>query len=330
MGHGNTADGIDTGRGRRRGRTLRVGSPRHQTGVAVQVRSRGGNGAPAFESGTVVEHGEAFGVAGAPSCDRRIGGYISRRADQIAGQVGFARGGVRRHLPVGCTGFARSIRTTIDDAKPGVTAAADDQGDCERDREKRWMHATCDKQARDHLRGSRKCRESRTSEGRHHRFPRKQAPEGRPRPTRPRDGGAIAVAGAHRTRDWSVLAFRAMSTRQSTIDFLLDQLADLAGVHARKMFGEYALYCGDKVVALVCDNQLFVKITPPGKTLVGAGYREGEAYPGAKPSILVGADLIENSERLCELVRVTAGALPPPKPRKPGKRRRCDRLRRVV
>jgi len=26
------------------------------------------------------------------------------------------------------------------------------------------------------------------------------------------------------------------------------------------MFGEYALYCGDKVVALVCDDQLFVKI----------------------------------------------------------------------
>jgi DNA transformation protein len=115
---------------------------------------------------------------------------------------------------------------------------------------------------------------------------------------------------------------RPMSTSQSTIDFLLDQLADLSGVHARKMFGEYALYCGDKVVALVCNNQLFVKITPPGKTLVGAGYREGEAYPGAKPSILVGADLIENSERLCELMRVTAGALPPPKPRKPGKRRR--------
>jgi DNA transformation protein len=113
-----------------------------------------------------------------------------------------------------------------------------------------------------------------------------------------------------------------MSTSQSTIDFLLDQLTDLADVHARKMFGEYALYCGDKVVALVCDNQLFVKITPLGKALVGAGYQEGEAYPGAKPSLLIGADLIEDGERLCELIRVTAGALPPPKPKKPRKRKR--------
>jgi DNA transformation protein len=123
-------------------------------------------------------------------------------------------------------------------------------------------------------------------------------------------------------RRLGVLASRPMSTSQSTIDFLLDQLTGLADVQARKMFGEYALYCGDKVVALVCDNQLFVKITPPGKALVGAGYQEGEAYPGAKPSLLIGADLIEDSERLCELMRATASALPPPKPKKAGKRGR--------
>ncbi len=70
-----------------------------------------------------------------------------------------------------------------------------------------------------------------------------------------------------------------MSTSQSTIDFLLDQLAGLANVHARKMFGEYALYCGEKVVALVCDNQLFVKITPPGKALVGPDTRRARPIP---------------------------------------------------
>jgi len=112
-----------------------------------------------------------------------------------------------------------------------------------------------------------------------------------------------------------------MSTSQSTIDFLLDQLSGLANVHSRKMFGEYALYCGDKVVALVCENQLFVKITPPGKALVGPGYQEGEAYPGAKPSMMIGADFIEDGERLSELIRATAAALPPPKPRKPRKRK---------
>jgi TfoX/Sxy family transcriptional regulator of competence genes len=104
-----------------------------------------------------------------------------------------------------------------------------------------------------------------------------------------------------------------MATSETTIRFLLDQLRDLPDVHARKMFGEYALYCGEKVVALVCDDQLFVKITAPGKALVGERYREGFAYPGAKASLLVGADELDDHERLAALIRITAAALPSPK-----------------
>ena len=43
------------------------------------------------------------------------------------------------------------------------------------------------------------------------------------------------------------------------------------------MFGEYAIYCDEQVVALVCDNQLFVEITPPGRASVGQRYVEGAA-----------------------------------------------------
>ena len=108
-----------------------------------------------------------------------------------------------------------------------------------------------------------------------------------------------------------------MATSETTIRFLLDQLRNIPDVRTRKMFGEYALYVGEKVVALVCDDQLFVKITAPGKALVGKRYAEGCAYPGAKPSILVGADELDDHERLAALIRATAAALPSPKPKKP-------------
>ena len=107
-----------------------------------------------------------------------------------------------------------------------------------------------------------------------------------------------------------------MATSETTVRFLLDQLSNLPGVRARKMFGEYALYCREKVVALVCDDQLFVKMTAPGKALVGERYAEGFAYQGAKASILVGADELDDHERLTALLRVTAAALPSPKPKK--------------
>ncbi len=112
-----------------------------------------------------------------------------------------------------------------------------------------------------------------------------------------------------------------MATKQSTIDYILDQLAGTGDVRARKMFGEYALYLDDKVVALVCDDQLFVKITVEGREYSGEHYREGHAYPGAKASLLIDGELIEDREWLQGLVRLTADALPRPKPKKPSKRK---------
>lgn len=104
-----------------------------------------------------------------------------------------------------------------------------------------------------------------------------------------------------------------MATKSSTIEFILDQLASLPDVTARKMFGEYALYCEGKVVALVCDDRLYVKITEAGKALLGPDYAEGYAYRGAKASMLIDEDLIEDRERLSALLCLTAQSLPPKK-----------------
>jgi DNA transformation protein and related proteins len=104
-----------------------------------------------------------------------------------------------------------------------------------------------------------------------------------------------------------------MATKQSTIDYLQDQLATVPGVSARKMFGEYALYCQGRVVALVCDDELFVKITDPGQAFVGQYYQEGRAYPGAKPSMHISGDRIEDREWLGKLIQITADNVPLPK-----------------
>ncbi len=111
-----------------------------------------------------------------------------------------------------------------------------------------------------------------------------------------------------------------MATKQSTIDYILDQLASLDDMAARKMFGEYALYCRGKVVALVCDDTLFMKITAPGKAFVGSDYHEGYAYPGAKVSMRIDEERMDDRIWLSELVRLTADNLPMPKAKKKGRR----------
>lgn len=114
-----------------------------------------------------------------------------------------------------------------------------------------------------------------------------------------------------------------MASDQSFVDYVCDQVRAAGEVSFRKMFGEYALYCDGKVVALICDNQLFVKPTMIGREKIGELGRvvEAEPYPGAKPYFLIDT-LLDNQQWMAGLIRSTAAALPLPKPRKPAKRSR--------
>ena len=105
-----------------------------------------------------------------------------------------------------------------------------------------------------------------------------------------------------------------MATDLEFMEFLADQMAGAGEISYRKMFGEYAVYCGGKVVALVCDNQLFVKPTAGGRAFIGAPV-EAPAYSGAKNSFLI-EDAFEDREWISELIRITARELPAPKPKK--------------
>lgn len=100
-----------------------------------------------------------------------------------------------------------------------------------------------------------------------------------------------------------------MASRQSTVDLILEQIAGAGVVSAKKMFGEYGIYCNDRMVALVCDDQLFVKPTTAGRAFAGA-VPEGSPYPGAKPCLLITGDRWEDRDWMTELIRVSAAEMP--------------------
>ena len=105
-----------------------------------------------------------------------------------------------------------------------------------------------------------------------------------------------------------------MSSSPEFVAFIAEQIDDSCDITYRKMFGEYALYSKGKVVALICDEQLFVKPTDAGRSYIG-DVVEAPPYPGAKNSFLIG-DKIDDPDWLTELIRTTEAALPPPKPKK--------------
>jgi TfoX/Sxy family transcriptional regulator of competence genes len=106
----------------------------------------------------------------------------------------------------------------------------------------------------------------------------------------------------------------AMATSDSTMKYLLDQLRTVPSVQAKKMFGEYCLYVDSKPVALVCNDTLYLK---PSTALLSlsADCAISAPYSGAKPHLVLGADVLENHVLLAQLLVHTAAALPVPKPK---------------
>ena len=110
-----------------------------------------------------------------------------------------------------------------------------------------------------------------------------------------------------------------MASEENFVKFVVDQIENAGVITYKKMFGEYAIYSNGKLVALVCDNKLFVKQTAGGRSFIDE-IVEAPPYPGAKLSFLI-EEKIEDREWLSDLIRITAKELPAPKPKKKKVRR---------
>jgi len=102
-----------------------------------------------------------------------------------------------------------------------------------------------------------------------------------------------------------------MASDKSFIEFIVDQMGNAGPISYRKMFGEYAIYCGKKVVALVCGNQLFVRPTAGGKAYIG-NVVEVAPYPGTKLHFLIDGSF-KDREWITGLIKITEQELPIPK-----------------
>lgn len=104
-----------------------------------------------------------------------------------------------------------------------------------------------------------------------------------------------------------------MASSKEFVEYVMDQLQGAGNVSYRKMFGEYGWYCNGKFLGVVCDDQLFVKITPETEKAF-ASIPKAPPYEGAKGYFLI--EDIDNRRLLMELARATWEALPEPKPKK--------------
>lgn len=100
-----------------------------------------------------------------------------------------------------------------------------------------------------------------------------------------------------------------MSTQKETVEFILEKLGYLERFAVRRMFGEYALYADTKVVGLVCDDQLYVKILPESSELEEVCAKDAP-YPGARDYYLVEEVQLSQIENLPEILFDIVKSLP--------------------
>lgn len=103
------------------------------------------------------------------------------------------------------------------------------------------------------------------------------------------------------------------------VERIVGLLTEVGDISARKMFGEYGIYCSKKMIAMICDDRLFVKRTEEGYLFWGE-HEEASPYPGAKPCMVLGERDFRDRWKLAELMRITYAHLPEPAAKKKAKK----------
>jgi len=104
-----------------------------------------------------------------------------------------------------------------------------------------------------------------------------------------------------------------VTTTRDFLDKVLERMGPL-DVSARAMFGEYGLYFEGRFFGVVCDNTVFIKVTPRGANVAGR-IAKGQPFPGAKPWFKVSAAKLAERDWLTFLISETTADLAPPKTR---------------
>lgn len=100
-----------------------------------------------------------------------------------------------------------------------------------------------------------------------------------------------------------------MATQKETVEFILQKLGDPSSFAVRAMFGEYALYAKGKVVALICNDQLFVKILPESEALEGM-CEKTSPYLGARPHYVIEESQLSTLQSLPDILLAISESLP--------------------
>ena len=104
-----------------------------------------------------------------------------------------------------------------------------------------------------------------------------------------------------------------MASTKEYLNFILEQLSELAEITYKAMMGEYIIYYRGRIVGGIYDDRFLVKNVSAARDKMPEADLE-LPYEGAKEMLLV--DDVDNKEFLRELLEAMYDELPVPKKKK--------------
>lgn len=104
-----------------------------------------------------------------------------------------------------------------------------------------------------------------------------------------------------------------MGSTADFVQFIVDLCSGAGEITAKKMMGDYCIYCDGTLFGLICDNNLYVKPTYQGAAQLKELVMRSP-YPGAKEHFLI-TD-VDDRDYLKAVIKATLPALPRPKAKK--------------
>ena len=93
-----------------------------------------------------------------------------------------------------------------------------------------------------------------------------------------------------------------MACSADFVQFIVDQCSGAGDIAVKKMMGDYCIYCDGILFGLICDNNLYIKVTDAGEALLKEEVLR-PPYPSARNYFYI-TD-VDDSDYLRLLIRAT-------------------------
>ena len=93
-----------------------------------------------------------------------------------------------------------------------------------------------------------------------------------------------------------------MASNTDFVQYIIDQCSGAGEIAVKKMMGDYCIYCNDVLFGLICDNNLYIKVTDAGEAVLDE-IDLRPPYPSARDHFYISN--VDDRDYLEDIIRAT-------------------------